>query len=316
MKSETKPTPARRAETARKGQVFDIQQFCIHDGPGIRTTVFLKGCSLRCLWCHNPESISPTPEISFTPSKCIGCGYCFRVCPVGAHRMEGDQRVYDRDKCTACGKCTQECYAGALELAGREMSVGEVMSEVLKDKPFYETSNGGMTLSGGEPLAQPKFTKALLAAAKAEGLHTCVDTSGGATWEQHESILPLVDLFLFDIKCLDPKRHKALTGVDIGPIQENLGKLDASGAAYLLRVPAVPGVNLVAGFLEALAALTLSLNNCRGLEILPYHGMARSKYERFGKEYSLAVLTTPTDEEADGWIRTLHELGISFARRS
>jgi len=212
------------------GMIFDIQKFSIHDGPGIRTTVFLKGCPLRCLWCHNPEGVSPHRQVSFTPDRCIGCGYCFQHCPRGLHKMVDEKHVLEREGCAVCGKCAEACYAEALEVIGREASVEEVVEEVLRDKPFYETSGGGMTLSGGEPLLQIDFTEALLKRAKELGLHCCVETSGFGAFENLARIAPCVDLFLYDVKETDNERHIELTGVPNTTILANLRTLHDEGS--------------------------------------------------------------------------------------
>ncbi len=195
-----------------KGLIFNIQRFSIHDGPGIRTTVFFKGCSLRCFWCHNPESIHPHPQIQLFLQKCIGCGKCFEICPVGAHCMIDGERVFLRELCRNCGKCAEICYADALVLAGKWLTAREVMDEVEKDKPFYENSDGGVTISGGEPLLQADFARALLEECKKEGLHTVVDTAGNVPWEAFEKVLPFTDLFLYDLKAADEEFHRQVTG--------------------------------------------------------------------------------------------------------
>ena len=218
------------------GCVFNIQKFSIHDGPGIRTTVFLKGCPLRCLWCHNPEGLEPSPEIEFEPSKCIGCGACVSACPAGCQTMDEAGRGFDRSRCDRCGKCADVCLTGSLKRVGRRMTVGEVMAKVLDDRLFYETSGGGMTLSGGEPFFQPDFALALLEAAKKEGLHTALETSGFCSRAVLIKAVPLTDLFLFDYKATGDELHKRLTGVLQAPILENLRALSDAGAKILYRL--------------------------------------------------------------------------------
>lgn len=274
------------------GMVFDIQKFSIHDGPGIRTTVFLKGCPLRCLWCHNPESQESGLEISLVPSKCIGCGYCFKACPLNCHVIAPHgERVFNHARCRRCGVCAEKCYAGAIELIGREMSVEQVMADVERDRPFYETSGGGMTLSGGEPLFQFDFTRALLQEAKRRELHTCVETCGFAPFEQIEQLMPFVDLFLYDYKETDPERHREYTGVPREVIVENLIRLDRLGAKIILRCPIVPGLNARDDHFAGIAALANRFDNIREIHLMPYHPLGKSKSERIGK-------TAPLDEAA------------------
>ena len=290
-----------------KGIVFNIQKFSINDGPGIRTTVFLKGCPLRCAWCHNPESNSVKPEIFYDAKKCLLCGKCAMVCENGCHKFIDGIHIYDREKCIACGKCVDKCVVEALETAGKEMTVEEVISEVLKDKAFYENSNGGITLSGGEPMLQFEFTYELLKAAKAEGLHTCMETCGFAKPEQYEKIKDLVDIFLFDYKLTDTKKHKEYTGVENNLIIENLKMIDSFGCKSVLRCPIIPTVNDTKEHFEGIATMANSLKNVLEINIEPYHPLGSGKSEMLGKEYKLLHLTFPEDETVSEWIKTVSE---------
>lgn len=256
------------------GTIFDIKKFAINDGPGIRTAVFLKGCPLRCWWCHNPESQERQKELSFVPDKCIGCGWCASVCPNGL----------ERKNCTSCGKCAERCYAKAREIIGREASVEEVMTEVMKDKIFYDNSNGGMTISGGEPLYQPEFTLQLLQSAKAKGLHTCLDTSGFASREIIKSVIPYTDIFLYDLKETNGEKHLEYTGVPLDVILDNLRFIDSAGAKMILRCPLIPGLNVRDSHADGIAVIANSLANLLEVNLMPYHPLGESKSEHLGKD--------------------------------
>jgi len=295
------------------GRVFDVQRFSIHDGPGIRTTVFLKGCPLKCLWCGNPESISPDPLVSYLPDKCIGCGDCVGVCPEAALLLAaGGKAVLDRKRCTGCGACAPACAPKALQIVGRDVSVGEVLDEVLRDRDYYEASGGGLTLSGGEPLLQPGFVEALLKEAKAGGLHCCVETSGYALWGVLRALLPLVDLWLYDFKETDPRLHEQFVGKPNAPVLENLEKLHAAGAGILLRCPMIPGHNARAEHLDGIAALARRLPRLEGVELLPYYDLWRAKLERLGLESPLPEsVKPPSVETVSFWKEYLRRRGVS-----
>lgn len=223
------------------GIIFDVKRFSIHDGPGIRTTVFFKGCPLACLWCHNPESQSRAPQIMLRPSRCIACGACVDECAEGAITWNGGGVLTNRALCTSCGVCTQACVAEARELVGRKVTTAEIMAEISRDLAFYDESGGGVTFSGGEPLLQADFLLELLRECKRQEIHTAVDTSGAASWAALAQIAPFVDLFLYDLKLMDEARHKAATGAGNRLILDNLGRLAATGAAIQLRVALIPG---------------------------------------------------------------------------
>jgi len=297
------------------GRIFDIQRFSIHDGPGIRTTVFLKGCPLRCKWCQNPEGLSLAPRLSWVLEKCIACGECVGVCPERALARRGDGKaVVDWSRCNACGVCVPVCNAKALEIAGREASVEEIMAVVVRDRDYYEASGGGLTLSGGEPLFQPEFTEALLRAAKAQSLHCCVETCGYAEWGVFERLLPFVDLFLYDYKETNPELHNRFTGKSNEQIVKNLRALHGAGANILVRCPMIPEYNARKEHLDGIAALTRELPNLKGVEVLPYHRLGQAKLKRFGflSEMPESV-REPDQATVRSWLGYLEKHGVTLA---
>ena len=263
-----------------KGIVFDIQRFCLHDGPGIRTTVFLKGCTLRCRWCHNPEGMERRITAGLRDHKCVRCGRCFEVCPL--HMLEENciHRI-DFAHCTGCGKCVEVCPSKALFLSASQMEAQEVAEKVLRDRAFYG-AEGGVTFSGGEPLVQAAFVKECAALLKAEGLTVAVDTCGNVPFEAYETVLPVTDLFLFDIKAASPELHAWATDADNRRILDNLKKLDALGARLWIRIPLIHGVNDSAEEIEAIASMIASLSQVERVTPIPYHDLGGSKYEELG----------------------------------
>jgi pyruvate formate lyase activating enzyme len=270
-----------------QGLIFDIQRYSIHDGPGIRTLVFLKGCPLRCLWCSNPEGQGKKPELAVRRSRCIGCGVCRDVCPSGAIHLQGSLIEINRKKCTLCGECSKVCPAEALSIIGRWMTVEQVFEEAERDRVFYETSRGGITVSGGEPFAQPGFTKEFLKACKARGMATAIETAGHAPWHSIEAVIRHTDLIFYDIKHLNSLRHRQLTGVSNRLILANVGKLAGLGLRIVVRYPVIPGFNDDPEEMDALFRFTKTLAGVQRIELLPYHRLGDSKYKMLGRDYAL-----------------------------
>ncbi len=281
------------------GIVTHIQRNAIHDGPGIRTTVFLKGCNLQCYWCHNPKTIDPSPELQFLQSKCIGCGQCAKACPSGAISFAEGKAAYCKDACLLCWKCLDLCAAKGIVRAGETMSAGEVLREVQRDRAFYDASGGGVTFSGGEPLLQREFLKELLVASRRLGLHTAVDTAGNVPWQWLAGILPLTDLFLFDIKCMDVAAHRRAVGAPNDLLLANLDTLSEHGAEIWIRVPVIPGLNATTQEMESIAGYIRGKKGISGVELVPYHRLAQHKYDSLGRPNGSMDLEPPTAELMD-----------------
>ena len=292
------------------GIVFNIQKFCIHDGDGIRTCVFLKGCPLRCIWCHNPESLDKSPSLSFNKQKCSSCGRCLSEC--FARTIENDTLKIDREKCIKCGKCVSACLNDANEIIGKEMTSSEVFDEVMKDKMFYDTSGGGLTISGGEPSYQPDFTLELLRLAKENGISLAIETCGIGSREFYEKVADLGATFLFDIKCIDPVCHKALTGADNSHIMVNLKYLMDRGSDIIIRLPLIPDCN---DSDEDIAKLSDFFNQNKGryryAEIMPYHTLGIGKSEKLGTTAAY-IHDSASDDEISRWTSLFNSHNIDI----
>ena len=292
-----------------QGSILTVKKFEIHDGDGLRSTLFLKGCPLRCRWCHNPEGISPQPQLAYYAPKCIGCGSCTTACPAGCHLMEGTIHRLDRRRCTACGACAEVCPKGALTLFGRRVTVEDILPELLADRAFYDATGGGVTLSGGEPLMQASFCRELLERLKKEDIRTAVDTCGYASRQAVEAVMPYTDVFLYDLKAVDEEVHKRCTGVSNRPILENLRYINSRGKNVEIRIPYVPGMN--DGEIERMGEFLQDLSAVRCVKVLPYHGFAASKYEALGMENPLPRTESPGDEVLAQAVARLRSFGLN-----
>jgi glycyl-radical enzyme activating protein family len=298
-------------ENKLTGRLYDIQGFSVQDGPGVRTTAFLKGCPLRCPWCHSPESQEFYPQLSWIGLRCQGIelcqSRCMKACPKGAIELgdiredpvkgEKIQMIHvKRDICDNCGKCADVCYPAALYMCGKDYTVDELVRRLLQDKSFYETSGGGVTISGGEALSQPEFTLAVLKRLKEEGIHTALDTTGYASWATVEKVLPYVDLFLYDLKHMDSEKHKAVIGVPNEPILDNAKRLAAAGAKLQVRIPVIPMFNNDEANIRKTAEFCKSLGDAVvSVQLLPYHNLGVMKYLRISDK-PVAEATPPSDE--------------------
>lgn len=292
------------------GIIFDIMHFSTHDGPGIRTTVFLKGCPLQCAWCHNPESQSLIPQIMLRPNLCIACQACLKACPNGAITNRVGKIIYDRTRCHLCGQCVDVCVSGAREMVGRQMWSEDVLREIEKDQPFYDESGGGVTFSGGETLIQFEFLKEMLHLCHQRGIHTALDTSGFAPWVQLEEILPDVDLFLYDIKSTDDAVHQKYVGVSNHLILENIRKLSEYDVPIIIRMPYIPSINDTVEQIQALGELAGSLKNLVGIEILAYHKIGIEKYKRLQLPYLLVGIQTPEPYQLEAAAHILKQYDV------
>ncbi|BCS52695.1 glycyl-radical enzyme activating protein [Geobacter sp. SVR] len=276
-----------------RGIVFNIQKYSISDGPGIRTTLFLKGCPARCWWCHNPESKSPLPEMTQVEGRCLACNECALACPQGIAGCGADAA------CLLCNECAEACPSGARRLAGREMTVAEVLAALLQDRIFYEESGGGVTFSGGEPLFQFGFLKALLVGCRERGVRTAVDTGGFAPRERLLEMAPLADLILYDLKLMDAERHRTAVGLDNQGVLENLAALATVHDNIWLRIPIIPGVNDDRANLEASARLAASLRDIRQVNLLPFHRTWHGKVRQLGRTVADDTIAPPSHERME-----------------
>jgi len=297
------------------GRIFDIKRYSIHDGPGIRTTVFLKGCALRCLWCHNPESIDPGPELMHWPARCKRCDSCIKACPIGAiSKGAAGAVVIDRAKCDLCGACAEACLYDAMQMVGREMSVEGVLAEVEKDKIFYEQSGGGVTLSGGDPFVQSAFAEALLDGCRERGMRTAIDTAGMSSDGVLDRLAAKTDLVLYDLKCMDEARHREMTGASNAPVLENLRRLAVRGTEIWISIPLVRGVNDDDGNIRRTIDFLRSLGTVKRVGLLPYHSGGLEKARRIGKEKDFRRFEQPSEERLAAIEAAFREAGFEVRR--
>jgi len=309
-------TPRRNAPVGA-GILFDVKRFALHDGPGIRTTAFFKGCPLSCTWCHNPESQSSSPELLHRPGLCVGCGACLSVCPKDAIRIVAGKAVTDRDRCTACGACVPVCSHDARSIVGSMWSAEDLVDELAKDTVFYEQSGGGITCSGGEPLQQARFCAEVLRRCRQMSIHTAVDTCGYADASSLEHVAEHTDLFLYDLKLMDDRRHRQATGVSNHVVLRNLQRLNRWGCSVWIRVPLAPGINDDDGNLLTLAGFIRGLTCVEALQLLPYHAGGETKWLGLGRTGigRPRINATASSAAADRAVRMLTQcLDVPVAR--
>jgi len=294
--------------------LFDIHRFSLHDGPGIRTTVFLKGCPLSCKWCHNPESQLYKPQISFNSERCNNCFDCVEVCPANALQIINDKLLLQYHLCDSCGDCVPVCAKDALKIYGYKLNTEEVIKIVLKDKEYFKNSDGGITISGGEPMTQFLFTKGLLVLAKQNDVHTCIETCGFAPSEKYLELMGLVDLFLYDYKETDSSKHKSFTGVSNELILKNLDLLYNSGANIILRCPIIPGINDSEKHVNGIKYLYTKYPHLIGIELMAYHNIGNVKAKQTEMKNILMNIDTADNELKASWLKSFKSLGIEKIR--
>lgn len=282
----------------KKGTVFNIQKMSIHDGPGIRTTVFLKGCPLNCLWCANPESQNPEKEVACFPMRCVSCGYCAEVCPKGLIERRPPFEIVSRDECDLCGICVKECCTNAKKVVGEDYTAEELLKEILKDKSFYDSSGGGVTFSGGEPLMQAEFLQEMLKACRENGVHTAIETTGMSDADTLLKTVSLLDLVFYDLKQMDSGIHEEITGVPNEAILENLAAISKVHGNIVVRIPVIPGINDSLENLRKTADYAAELSIPR-IELLPYHNLGEVKYGQLGREYTLSETKKPSEDHME-----------------
>ncbi len=295
-----------------QGIITNIQRFSLTDGDGIRTTVFFKGCNMHCTWCHNPETINNHRELMFYETKCIGCGKCFEVCPTGAHQVKDGKHIIDRAKCVNCGKCAEACYAEALVMCGEKMSIEDVMYQVRQDKAYYDSSKGGVTLSGGEVLCQKEFAIALTEACHKENIKVAVETNLCFSYDYAKELLSKVDLIMCDLKIFDDEEHKKYTGVSNVNIIENIKLLDELGIPVIVRTPLIPKATDSIENISVIANYIKSMKNLFRYEVLNFNPLGEGKYKALNAENQFES-SRPFGEDKLSEIRdTLTKIGISY----
>ncbi|UCG92607.1 MAG: glycyl-radical enzyme activating protein [candidate division WOR-3 bacterium] len=294
--------------------IFDIKKYAIHDGPGIRTTIFFKGCALRCPWCHNPEGIKKEMEIIIFQDRCIQCEDCINVCSKGALICHNGVISIDRKECDLCGACREVCHTRAIEIVGRQLTVEEALREIEKDVLFYDESGGGVTFSGGEPLMQPNFLEALLRECKHKGIHTTLDTSGYTSVATLRTVSEFVDLFLYDVKIMDDQRHMHYTGVSNEYIMSNLQELSQRNKSINIRIPVIPEINDDDKNIKAIGAFLASLPHIHNVSLLPYHRAWVDKFNRLGGEAEPYIVEPPSKEKIEKIKNILQGFGLAIDR--